>query len=755
MSHTLQLCAIMKNEEHNLPRFMASFGPLVDKVIITDTGSTDKSVELARSLGAEVHAFPWIGDFAAARNFSFSHATSDYIFWADLDDELHNPEMFKLWRETVMGLADYHLATYHYTILKNKDGVDYPACSFARERVVKREKQFAWSYFLHEGIKPQSPLGPVRLDYATTWSIWHRRTDADLKRDRGRNLALFEGRQDQLDGRMRFYYAKELFENGFFGLCINNMTQALTLELEPHDRVLAHQYLGYAYMNMAQKQLDFAAGYKDQSLVQNGNRYFGEAIKTAMTGIALDPNRAELYTIVADSFIKQSIFVAAIPFLEAAKGCTPANMAGSAGALFTFKDQYSYYPLLQLTKCNAAIGNLPLAVKHCRELMEKHPEAEEPKVLWKELEKMSEFNRVSVVAKECDDIVITCPPHTQAFPWDGEIYRKEFMGGSETAAIEMAENFKKLTGRSVKIFQPRANVLISHGVEYLPVDGLYEYLKKNKPWLHIAWRHAAKLTDAFTILWCHDLTTNGAEHYQNYDYFAALTPFHKGYTQARQGIPEHKFFVTRNGLNPEKFITEPIEKDPWQFVFSSSPDRGLDRAMRVLDKVREVYPKVKLRVHYGIEHLHKYGLAAMQESLGNMMKERASWVEYVGKTNQTDLIKSFKQSAYCVQPSDWIETSMVSAMERLCCGTYQIIRKVGGCVDTLRWASENNMASVVDSDCITESQYQVYIDETLAAIKEERYKNVIKDPADYAWEKVAKEWLDFVSSRKQGNLKTA
>src|SRR6185295_10128605 len=61
---------------------------VADEVIVADTGSTDRTEQVARDLGAVVCRFPWCDDFSAARNFALSHARGDWIFWLDADEEL-------------------------------------------------------------------------------------------------------------------------------------------------------------------------------------------------------------------------------------------------------------------------------------------------------------------------------------------------------------------------------------------------------------------------------------------------------------------------------------------------------------------------------------------------------------------------------------------------------------------------------------------------------------------------------------------
>jgi len=87
-SPLLSVCMIVKNEEEALPKCLDSVKGLGDELIIVDTGSTDKTVEIAKSYGASVYHFEWIDDFSAARNVSLKHAAGDWILWLDADDIL-------------------------------------------------------------------------------------------------------------------------------------------------------------------------------------------------------------------------------------------------------------------------------------------------------------------------------------------------------------------------------------------------------------------------------------------------------------------------------------------------------------------------------------------------------------------------------------------------------------------------------------------------------------------------------------------
>jgi glycosyltransferase involved in cell wall biosynthesis/FMN phosphatase YigB (HAD superfamily)/Tfp pilus assembly protein PilF len=88
IGNRLSVCLIVKNEEKFLPQCLASVKGVAGQIVVVDTGSTDRTVEIAKAHGAEVHSFAWCDDFAAARNAGLEHATGDWVLMLDADEEL-------------------------------------------------------------------------------------------------------------------------------------------------------------------------------------------------------------------------------------------------------------------------------------------------------------------------------------------------------------------------------------------------------------------------------------------------------------------------------------------------------------------------------------------------------------------------------------------------------------------------------------------------------------------------------------------
>lgn len=84
----LSLCMIVKNEEHALPKCLGSVRGVVDEMIVLDTGSSDRTPEVATDFGAKVYTFAWCNDFAQARNQALKYVQGEWVLVLDADEVL-------------------------------------------------------------------------------------------------------------------------------------------------------------------------------------------------------------------------------------------------------------------------------------------------------------------------------------------------------------------------------------------------------------------------------------------------------------------------------------------------------------------------------------------------------------------------------------------------------------------------------------------------------------------------------------------
>ncbi|VTR91657.1 family 2 glycosyl transferase : Glycosyl transferase OS=Singulisphaera acidiphila (strain ATCC BAA-1392 / DSM 18658 / VKM B-2454 / MOB10) GN=Sinac_0358 PE=4 SV=1: Glyco_trans_1_2: Methyltransf_24: Glyco_transf_4: Glycos_transf_1: Glycos_transf_2: TPR_7: TPR_6: TPR_10 [Gemmata massiliana] len=148
----VSLTMIVKNEEHHLGACLESVRDLVDEAVVIDTGSTDRTVEIARSFGCVVGEFPWVDHFAAARNAALDRATGDYAFWMDADDRLDAANRDKL-RTVLAGLSGANEA-FVMKCLCVGDRPGAGATAVDHVRLFRAHPAHRWTYRVHEQILP-------------------------------------------------------------------------------------------------------------------------------------------------------------------------------------------------------------------------------------------------------------------------------------------------------------------------------------------------------------------------------------------------------------------------------------------------------------------------------------------------------------------------------------------------------------------------------------------------------------------------
>ena len=197
---------IVKNEENVLARCLTSYAPVVDEIIIIDTGSTDHTKEIAKKYTDSVYDFQWTGSFSDARNYSFRKATKEYIFCADADEILdkENQELFLLMKENLLPEIDI-VQMYYSNQLSHNTIYNYD--KEYRPKLYKRVRNFIWEGTIHEAVR----LNPIIYDSDIT--ITHLPQGNHATRD----LAAFEkmgNEQLYFDTRLHNIYAKELYIAG-------------------------------------------------------------------------------------------------------------------------------------------------------------------------------------------------------------------------------------------------------------------------------------------------------------------------------------------------------------------------------------------------------------------------------------------------------------------------------------------------------------------------------------------------------------
>lgn len=246
---TISLCMIVKNEEEVLGRCLESVKDVVDEMNIIDTGSIDKTVEIAREYTERVYTFAWTGKFKDARNESFKYATKDYVLYLDADDILlkEDQEKLKDLKKTLDPTVDSVSMYYN----AGTDEYGNVTLRYRRNRLLKRSRGFKWKGDCHNYLDIDGHI--INADIAVTHKKSHHAV--------GRNLSIYEQKiknGDTFSPRDYFYYGNELRENGHYQKAVDSYTKNIQMhEGWVEDKVYAciHRADCYRFLGEGEKEL--------------------------------------------------------------------------------------------------------------------------------------------------------------------------------------------------------------------------------------------------------------------------------------------------------------------------------------------------------------------------------------------------------------------------------------------------------------------------------------------------------------------
>ncbi|MCW3100250.1 MAG: hypothetical protein JWL77_5868 [Chthonomonadaceae bacterium] len=170
----ISLCMIVRDEEARLQSCLESIRPYVDEMIVLDTGSVDRTREIARDCGARVFEFPWVNSFAEARNRSIEQAKGEWIFWMDADDVI-SPECGAKLRE----LAQRHPkrdAAYQVQVHIPPGPGEFSPTVVDHVKLFPNRPEFRFEHRIHEQILPSLRRGGIEILFSDVY-VTHQHYD--------------------------------------------------------------------------------------------------------------------------------------------------------------------------------------------------------------------------------------------------------------------------------------------------------------------------------------------------------------------------------------------------------------------------------------------------------------------------------------------------------------------------------------------------------------------------------------------------
>ena len=322
---TFSLCMIVKNEEDVLGRCLDSVESHFDEIIIVDTGSDDKTKEIASQYTDKVFDFPWIDNFAAARNFSFAKATMQYCMWLDADDILLPEDRAGLLALKQNMPADVDVVMMKYVTAFDQQG--NPSFAFFRERILRNCPLALWKGAVHEAIE-----GFGKIIYSELKVVHKKLRPSDPRR----NLQIFEKQiaaGEKLNPRETFYYGRELYYHGRYEEGAALLQAYADNGLGWRENLIEGcRFLAYCYYPLNKPHL---------------------ALRALLQSFCFDLPRAEVCCEIGKHFLNRQNYDRAIFWYEQALACRRQDQSGA----FVSPDAYGYLPHIQLCLCYARMGN--------------------------------------------------------------------------------------------------------------------------------------------------------------------------------------------------------------------------------------------------------------------------------------------------------------------------------------------------------------------------------------------------------------
>lgn len=313
----LSLCMIVKNEEENLPRCLDVMRKVSDELIIVDTGSTDRTSDIAKRYDAKLYSFKWNDNFSDARNASLGLATGEWILILDADEVIADKDL-----EALKGLCNntdfdaFSFITRNY-INDSRGAIWVPNDNSYKEgalytgwftsikvRLFKNDNRIRFNGVLHELVEPS--IRRINLKIGKTEIPVHHygtaKTGLPVKDKKRKYLDYCNKKIDEEPENPKAYYEYGILcaEAGLHEEAVRSFKN--TLKLDP-DFPLVDGLLG-------------------ASLISLG--YYEEAIIFLRRGITKEPENPGLYNNTASAYFELANFEEAINLFKKAIEINPA-----------------------------------------------------------------------------------------------------------------------------------------------------------------------------------------------------------------------------------------------------------------------------------------------------------------------------------------------------------------------------------------------------------------------------------------------
>jgi glycosyltransferase involved in cell wall biosynthesis len=774
----VSLCMIVKpnnNKDVLLSRCLNNISLVVNEICITITGKEgqDKKLEdVCKQYNAKISYFEWKNDFASARNFNFSQATSDYIFWLDADDMVKGLEYWdEMFDNVVKNNLDAVVMDYLY------DFNEYRICivKHLRTRLIKNDNCVKWVGKVHEDLIENRKLVAYQ---SKDIQVLHLTNNDRAENAKVRNLEIALEMLDSDNQDPRNFW---LVANAYHGMskdlqAIDYFKQFIKRSKSEIEILHARCRMASCFINIGDlnsaisEQLEvikmkpwFPDGYLGLGEIYLKQKKYKHAKEFLIQGLSKDiPDKEYIVWNPRDYDYNPYRLLAEIYFqlgkVKEAKQCIDSCL-----------DIYPTNPdLISLSKqLDFEINNLD----KIDDFFKKWEKSNDTNKFLKALEVLPielrshpkivflKNNKIIKTESSGRDLVIYCSFTEEE--WTPNTAIEKGIGGSEEHTINLAKRLVKL-GWNVTVYNNCGHKeQIFDGVVYKP---FWEWNYRDKQDVVILWRHPMaadyEINAKKIILDLHDVVAVGEfteKRVNRIDTIVCKSEWQRGLFP---NIPDNKFVILNNCFDLSEFNNPCIIRNKKKIIYTSSPDRGLSALLDIFEKVKERIPNVELEARYGWRLFDVFNEGQERE-----MKWKDNIVEKLKKHNveytrlpHQEIAKKYQEAALWVYPSEFGEINCITAQKAQAAGAIPVTtnfaamnemvkfgRKIHSSKSYDDWALPNQFDFSVSDEAIKTK----FVDEIVNLLSnEEEQEKIRKEMREYA----LTNWNGDVTAQKWNEL---
>jgi len=690
-----------------LDRCLASICDYVDEICITQAGEKKNKYvsNIIKKYNGKESFFKWENDFSKARNFNFSQATGDYIFWCDSDDTIKGGQNLKTLIGELEPTERFIFCDYLY------DFDEFGLCIIRHKkiRVIKNDGSFRWAGRLHEDLisNISEPMGK----YVNNIEILHfppKDNEEYIRGKHERNLIISQAaiESNPEDARNWYNYAQSLKGMGKFDESIEMFNKFISIpESSEDERYLAH--------------LDISRMYH----LQGKNK---EALRAANDALSIFRTYPDAYSALGYIYFSLNDWRNAKEMFLSSLKMYSAYGVPSSVILYNPRE-YDFNPLLSLSKVYVHTGEYTESIKTLDLCLKIYPDREDLKKIKDGLQlKLDELNEVDklleplkkeIDKKKVKEVLDNLPDRFKAHPkvchlrnihfvkkessgkdlvyfcgmtseeWNPDSI-KTGIGGSEEAVINLTKEWTK-KGWNVTVY---ANC----GIEEKVYDGVtwrpfWMFNYRDKQDVVILWRHPYfadyDINCKKIFVDMHDCLPEReflATRLKNISKIFVKSKFHR---TLYPNIPDDKFEIIPNGVDVSLF--EKLEKkQKYRMIYTSSPDRGLYGLLQMFPKIKEKYPEAELHIFYGWtvwDAIHKNNkmMIGLKEKILKLMEQPGIFNH--GRVGHKEIAEEMMKSQLWVYPSKFSEIHCISAVKAQLAMAIPVTTTWGALDETVQW----------------------------------------------------------------------